>query len=94
MKSVKDKAKHEGAKTSKRKTMPREFVNYCPNCINRVTNNGKTVRETKGVYIAINHQCPQVRVFDLNGKLLEVACANCGRPKGEHSREALTSEVG
>ena len=32
----------------------------------------RVVRESKGVYLPVDHDCPRVRVYDLQGKLLEV----------------------
>jgi hypothetical protein len=37
-----------------------------------ITSVTRVIRETKGVYLPVEHDCPRVRVYDLQGKLLEV----------------------
>lgn len=55
-------------------TMPRAFRVFCPNCIEVVLSNKKpfVIRMTKGVYLPIEHECNSVRVYSLQGTLLEV----------------------
>jgi len=53
--------------------MPRRFDNFCVNCVDLVIDvRGKKVRATKGVYLPVDHHCARIRVYDLQGKLLEV----------------------
>lgn len=54
-------------------SMPRPFKTFCTNCVEMVIDTGnKKVRATKGVYLPIEHDCARVRVYDLQGVLLEV----------------------
>lgn len=47
--------------------MPRTMHHFCPDCIEEVG-----PRKTKGCYLPVEHECPRTRVYDRNGKLLEV----------------------
>lgn len=65
-------------------SMPRAFAYFCAACTEMVIDGNRSVRVTRGVYLPKEHQCgtktPQgkwdgkgsIRVFDLQGKLLEV----------------------
>lgn len=54
-------------------SMPRVANNFCVYCTEAVVNGAKNeVRVTRGVYLPIKHDCPRVRVYDLQGKLIEV----------------------
>lgn len=53
--------------------MPRVANNFCTRCSEAIVDGGKKeVRVTRGVYLPIEHDCPKVRVYDLQGKLMEV----------------------
>jgi hypothetical protein len=45
--------------------MPRLYKNFCPHCVELVS-----TRQTQGVYLPIEHECPAVRVYNPNGVLL------------------------
>lgn len=54
-------------------SMPRVANNHCAVCTDAVVDASRNeVRVTRGVYLSIEHECPRVRVYDLQGKLLEV----------------------
>lgn len=54
-------------------SMPRNNKCFCTQCAERVVDKkGNEVRVTRGVYLPIEHDCPRVRVYDLQGKLIEV----------------------
>jgi hypothetical protein len=44
--------------------MPRCFKNFCPHCAEVVTNSDSVLRETKGLYLPIEHECPKVHVVE------------------------------
>lgn len=54
--------------------MPRAFRAFCVHCVDVVLSNKKpwVIRHTKGVYLPIEHECHSVRVYNLQGTLLEV----------------------
>lgn len=55
------------------KPMPRAFRNFCSDCIEVVVDKTRsTVRVTKGMYLPIEHECASVRIYDLQGNLIEV----------------------
>jgi len=44
--------------------MPRIRKNFCPHCAEVVTEGNSVLRETKGLYLAIEHECPKVHVVE------------------------------
>lgn len=54
--------------------MPRRFNSYCAQCTEVVLSVKRpwVVRITKGVYLPIEHECNSVRVYNLQGNLIEV----------------------
>lgn len=54
--------------------MPRRFTSYCAHCTEVVLSVKRpwVVRITKGVYLPIEHECNSVRVYNLQGNLIEV----------------------
>ena len=52
--------------------MPRKHNTFCAVCVEMVIDDARHVRVTKGLYLPIEHQCNSVRVYNLQGKLLEV----------------------
>lgn len=55
------------ADLSNQGVLGRCLKNYCVDCVEQI---GREVR--KGCYLPVEHECPRTRVYDRNGKLLEV----------------------
>jgi hypothetical protein len=66
--------------------MPRLRKNFCPHCAEVVVNGNSVLRETKGAYLPIEHECPKVDVVD---GIPNIACKSVVvRPREFPSDEA------